>query len=217
MKKIGLLCLALVLALGTLGIGYATWSENVTVEQTVKTGTFMVGIADMGTNDSGVSQWDPGYDKHVARTTSTNESAHFVKDSVQYYHKVVETITNAYPSYSVNITYEFANGGTIPAKLKEWTTTITEGDPLLANCIELAWWQITKPDDSTVSGSGQTDLETELKKLQIHGCETFQLVITKHFLQDCPDPQNGTYEMPQGANVTMVHQAKWVQWNKIDE
>ncbi len=69
MKKIGLLCLALVLALGALGISYATWSDNVTIEQTVKTGEFKVGVADMGTNDEGISP-DPGYDKHVATCTS---------------------------------------------------------------------------------------------------------------------------------------------------
>ena len=217
MKKIGLLCLALVLALGTIGIGYATWSDNVTIEQTVKTGDFKIGVADMGTNDSGIGQFDPGYDKHVARCTSQNISSVFWLNDVQYFSEVKELITNAYPCYSCNVTFEFANGGTIPAKLKSWTTVITDGDPLLAGCVELKSWQITDPDGVVTNGIGFCGLEPALQALQIHGGETFQLIITKHIMQDCPDGSGGFYECPQGANVTMVHEARWVQWNKIDE
>jgi len=39
MKKIGLLSLALVLALGALGVGYAAWTDQITVEGTVNTGS----------------------------------------------------------------------------------------------------------------------------------------------------------------------------------
>ena len=38
MKKIGLLALALVLALGTLGVGYAMWFEDLIIDGTVYTG-----------------------------------------------------------------------------------------------------------------------------------------------------------------------------------
>ena len=43
MKKIGILCLALVLALGSLGIGFAHWSDQLYVEGTVNTGEVLVG------------------------------------------------------------------------------------------------------------------------------------------------------------------------------
>ena len=39
MKKIGLLALAIVLALGALGIGYAAWTDTITINGTVNTGT----------------------------------------------------------------------------------------------------------------------------------------------------------------------------------
>ena len=39
MKKFGLICMALVLALGALGIGYASWSDSIYIEGTVNTGT----------------------------------------------------------------------------------------------------------------------------------------------------------------------------------
>lgn len=41
--KIGILCLALVLAVGSLGIGYAAWSDTVTIDGTVTTGSWEVG------------------------------------------------------------------------------------------------------------------------------------------------------------------------------
>jgi hypothetical protein len=44
MKKIGLLSLALVLALGTLGVGYAMWWDEVTIEGTVNTGNVEISI-----------------------------------------------------------------------------------------------------------------------------------------------------------------------------
>ena len=37
MKKIGLLCLALVLALGALGVGYASWTDTITISGTNST------------------------------------------------------------------------------------------------------------------------------------------------------------------------------------
>jgi len=51
MKKIGLLTLALILTLGTLGVGYAKWTTTVTVAGTVNTGFVQVGIRDTGTSD----------------------------------------------------------------------------------------------------------------------------------------------------------------------
>lgn len=44
MKKFGLLCLTLVLALGSIGAGYAMWSDTVYIEGTVSTGTVCLGV-----------------------------------------------------------------------------------------------------------------------------------------------------------------------------
>jgi hypothetical protein len=45
-KKIGLLALALVLALGALGVGYAAWEDSVTITGTVQTGSVDIEIID---------------------------------------------------------------------------------------------------------------------------------------------------------------------------
>jgi hypothetical protein len=44
MKKIGLLCLALVLALGALGVGYAHWTDTIYIEGTVNTGSVDINV-----------------------------------------------------------------------------------------------------------------------------------------------------------------------------
>jgi len=40
MKKIGLICLAVVLAVGAIGFGYANWSQTLTITEEVNTGDF---------------------------------------------------------------------------------------------------------------------------------------------------------------------------------
>jgi len=48
MKKIGILCLALVIALGALGIGWASWTDTIFVSGTVCTGDVCLGFEDWG-------------------------------------------------------------------------------------------------------------------------------------------------------------------------
>ncbi len=51
--KVGILCLALVLGLGGMGIGYAMWSDTLTIGGTVGTGEW-------GTSETGYA-WGDGY------------------------------------------------------------------------------------------------------------------------------------------------------------
>ena len=51
MKKIGLLSLALVLALGALGVGYAHWTDTITVEGTVCTGSVDINVVYLSGSD----------------------------------------------------------------------------------------------------------------------------------------------------------------------
>ena len=51
MKKIGLLMLALVFALGALGVGYAHWSDQLYIEGEIETGEVLVGFVWNETDD----------------------------------------------------------------------------------------------------------------------------------------------------------------------
>jgi len=58
MKKIGLICLALVMALGGLGVGYAMWSDTLTITGNVNTGEVVVEFTSQYDNDDS-HQLDP--------------------------------------------------------------------------------------------------------------------------------------------------------------
>jgi predicted ribosomally synthesized peptide with SipW-like signal peptide len=47
MRKVGLIALALILALGSLGVGYAMWSDTVTINGTVNTGNVDLDIVEV--------------------------------------------------------------------------------------------------------------------------------------------------------------------------
>ncbi len=65
-KKIGLLALALVLALGTLGVGYAAWTDTITIDGSVNTGTLDLNVVEY----SGLWMWKiPGGDPEYYLTS----------------------------------------------------------------------------------------------------------------------------------------------------
>ncbi len=126
MKRIGLLCLALVLALGALGVGYAMWSDTLQIEGEVNTGELSVIFDSQYDNDPSDNdpkeagswnlttlEWEGArWDKNVASTTSTfdDKSARIV-------------VTLGYPCYWGSVLWDVHNVGTIPAKLHSITLT----------------------------------------------------------------------------------------------
>lgn len=112
MKRIGLLCLALVIALAVMGAGYAYWHQNLYINTTVKTGNWAFGGPEGGgivptptvsPNPSNI----PGYG---SMTLNNWDSTSFTV-----------TINNAYPGYSASVNYSLQNAGTVAAEV-EWIT-----------------------------------------------------------------------------------------------
>ncbi len=120
MKKIGLICLTLVLGLGGLGVAYATWTQELVVTETVETGEvdweFYGNPAVVPTippptitqDDYGLDP--PGYTKNVASTTATFTDPDFDGD----FDQLNLVIDNAYPGYANNIGFWVHNNGSIP-------------------------------------------------------------------------------------------------------
>lgn len=94
MKKIGIITLALVLALGSLGIGYAAWNKTMTITGTVAAGNLDVEFDEV-VNFSG-----PDIGQGSAAKTG------------QYTGTI--TVANAYPGYSGTAIFRVNNIGTIP-------------------------------------------------------------------------------------------------------
>jgi hypothetical protein len=124
MKKIGLICLALVLALGTLGVGFALWSDSLYLEGTVETGTVNASWTACYCFDTGL---DPNPDgsnkgKDVGSTVCQIDP----EDP----HVLHVTVTNAYPSYWNDCEVEFTNTGTIPFIIEGFSITPGAGTTL---------------------------------------------------------------------------------------
>ena len=123
MKKFGLLCLALVLAVCSLGVSYALWYDVLYLEGTVYTGTVDVCIVSVSSDDVGI---DPGKTKNVAWVTAAIDPE---------CNSATVTINNAYPCYYTYIHFTTHVGGTVPVIL-ESITIDNPGDP----CIFVNAW-----------------------------------------------------------------------------
>lgn len=118
MKKFTLICLALVLALGTLGVAYAMWDKTLYVEGTVDTGEVNAKIGSIASDDP-AGTTDPYYGdlvgmpekpeyplKDVATTTCGIDEYDNQRGWV--------IIDDGYPCYWVAVHLTVYNNGTIP-------------------------------------------------------------------------------------------------------
>jgi len=131
MKKIGLLLLTLVLALGALGVGYAMWDKTLGITGTVNTGEVNMRIVSISQDDEGI---DLGTlidgvtpkDKDVGWTV--------VQIDPNDNQKGIVTVHNAYPCYENYVHFSAHNNGTVPVKLQD----IIVDNPSL--CITVSAW-----------------------------------------------------------------------------
>lgn len=173
MKKIGLLCLALVLALGTLGVGYAMWFDEVTIEGTVETGSVEISIEslsetyvykDLETGDivmSGVSLSDPEL------LPVANATAEDLSDPACGTKRVKMTFTNIFPTedpISADVLLHYT--GTIPAHVVVLDDDV---DSSLEPYLIQTWLMRNE--------AGQW-VETEIDGIQLHYCNRVWLVVS---------------------------------------
>lgn len=142
MKKIGLICLALVLALGALGVGYAMWSDEVIIEGTVDTGTLRLGIF-----HAYVERLEQ--DKEVATVDLSFEGPILEKEFAGFgnrmaYEKLVVALNNTFPCLTVDIAFYLACVGSIPVHI----SAINISDP----SGELTWVWEQEPTSSPSYG-----------------------------------------------------------------
>lgn len=146
MKKIGLICLALVLGLGALGVAYAPWTDEVYIEQVVETGTLCIGIVHAEVHVEG--DW-----KNIASAEWEWEDFLGEKDyghptwDNEVYRRMLITVHNAYPGILIDTEFYVTTLCTVPLHITglnvydptgyltfEWVTSSTgrfyrTGDP----------------------------------------------------------------------------------------
>lgn len=215
MKKIGLLCLALVLALGTLGVGYAAWTDTIYIEGTVTTGSLCWEFAtctlldddkpvnyggDYPTDDPDFTchdgfTWDPelGYFWELDKNVGWGEQE--ISDDGK---TLTVTLHNAYPCYFNRLTFYVHNCGTVPLKI----------DHIVINELKISggvpWVLFDFNED------GAFDFEIQWGNNfgeQIEpGGPPPEISLWMHVLQPCPQAQLGT--------LTFTIEIVAVQWNE---
>jgi hypothetical protein len=114
MKKVGLLVLVLVMALGAIGVGYAYWTQPVTVTASVDMGNLEAQITEV---TEGVGDGNGASLSAVPDNTSPDDG---VELSI--------TATQIYPGWTGVVNFKITNTGTMPIKLTTTGATGTTAD-----------------------------------------------------------------------------------------
>ena len=226
MKRIGLLSLSLILALGTLGIGYAAWTDTVYIEGTAETADLCVALGNVLILDHHEPD-DPGGDYPTDYPDLTcNDGFVLGPDQLNYwesdknvgwgevervwdeekecYKTLLVTLHNAYPSYFNGVTFYPYNCGTLPWRIDHVVVSWEQNDVLQQFIITSAGTHV--PMDYT--GDGEFELELMWGDSfgdQVHpGDLPAEISFWIHVLQ--PAPQDSSLEFTVSFVV--------VQWNK---
>jgi hypothetical protein len=130
MKKVGILILTLIIALGSLGAGYAMWSDTIYVDGTVNTGE--VCLDWLTWDDSDICYGNegeepdavPGYPptgadlKYPNGLWDKNVACTEIDRDPEDPSTLIITVYNAYPGYYADWELEWENCGTIPIRIQ---------------------------------------------------------------------------------------------------
>jgi hypothetical protein len=136
MKKIGLLCLALVLVLGSLGFAYAKWSDTVTISKTITTDDVSViwgtysdfdpcgsGSLDYNLDLDKLYPVDPELTPPIVTWVRVDKDVGCIEVTGVGTDSVTITVTCAYPLYYGDIEVDLQNTGSVPVKIQSITGT----------------------------------------------------------------------------------------------
>lgn len=203
MKRVGLISLVLVLALGTLGVGYAAWTDTLYISGTVTTGSVewefsgIPGQGDAGLDWNCFFDLDGGewvlMDKDVASTTVAYEAG-------EEPHHMTVTIDNAYPYYGNHINFAVHGLGSIPLRI--WKVEFVVDSTVVETIYD---------EDEYIyldlGGDGADDLEIWWGNgfgEQLHECDRWDISFELLVLQ----------EAPQDSTLTFTIKLYAIQWDE---
>lgn len=215
MRKIALLCLALVLALGTLGVGYAAWTDTIYIEGTVTTGSLCWEFVSCTLLDDD-EPVNPGGDYPTGDPDYTCNNGFALEPGVGYFWELDKnvgwgeqeisadgktltvTLNNVYPCYFNILGFYVHNCGTVPLKV----------DHILVNGLKVSGgvpWVLFD-----LNGDGAFDFEIQWGNnwgAQLEPCGASpEFSFWMHVLQPCPQAQ---LDM-----LTFTIEIVAVQWNE---
>ena len=121
MRKIGILMLVLVVALASMGVGYAMWDKTLYIDGTVNTGVFKVGFTSIvrSWDSEDWANWNGLPWKEVGDAKCELFDSQYVPETDKTVYKTLHmTITNGYPCYWAINKFTLDNAGTIPAHFR---------------------------------------------------------------------------------------------------
>lgn len=155
-----LFCMVLILSFGVIGTSYAGWQDAVLIRADAATGKLAVGLRCLSL-DTGCCRCCQDKECHRQEPDVTWNSGcfSFELNGSSYYESVNLTFTSPCPCFSPVCSLEIANGGTIPARVKnlslEWwgdEGTVAPGE-----------WTVVFPDGCQKSGSSAAGLRGALR------------------------------------------------------
>ena len=243
--KLGAIFLISIMALAGIGAGYAMWTDTVTVHGSITTGTVIVGIYDVSTDDPGPNYNDGGWlypdgsdpanqgtaDPYVApgdnsdgkNIASHNSVTHgeyvctkeIAGENIVFRDQITETIRNAYPWYLTGTTTWISNCGTIPVKLLSSNYLVTDGNVNILNYIVIESWQLREYDGTTWTTGVSGDDVIGLMGAIIG----YQLepchTLEMYVAFNFIEENADGVLMPQGDFVTFDIDITFAQWNEV--
>jgi predicted ribosomally synthesized peptide with SipW-like signal peptide len=214
--------MALILAMGSLGVGYAMWSDTVTINGSVDTGTLKLGISKAWYGEPwGECEWyDEGGVGHNCKDVGSVNAyrAGDILCSVLYggvstaaFERAEFIINNAYPCYRPSIWIDVANCGTIPIHITDIgiTAAQVDGEGNIIEQLNLFWVTPIPPQTRSAElrdSEGNVIITMDFVNLvcsQIHPGGYDNVEVDFHF------PSN---EMPQNAFYKIVITVYGEQW-----
>ena len=149
MRKLGLIIIAVIFALGAMGIGYAWWTDTLTINGVVTTGHLTwIFIQPISQSDVGTDKNARDLHTDVPWVTSPSVNVGNCTCLITTDHLVTYTINNGYPGYYDKLTVTTKNVSTMPIKIKNVSISYGGVDYLLSdgnivttpdNAMQLRW------------------------------------------------------------------------------
>jgi hypothetical protein len=225
MKKIGLICMALVMALGIAGVGYASWTDTLYIDGTVETGdvdldikylsqTWIYKVHEQVIPGDDFFWWHGWGTPNLVVEGPSDNADHYqlISSANGTINTQTQTITcefdNLMPCQFYMIDWLFHYTGSIPARLSVNITSQTGIVPALIsnNYMGVEAYNWTCGD--TPGGTGCMGSAVTVEGLQVHDCDWYIMKVWIHI------PQEGTQATFAGKTGSFDIEIEAIQWNE---
>lgn len=181
MKKLAFILMVFVLCFTFMGTGFSGYSDAAKVATRADTGVLSLGMR----VDEYEECKEKGNDKYKGHFTIEYGPFKFSLDNIPYFENITLKTLDPPGNVSPSIHLVIANGGSIPARIKDLDI---KWDEDICKSISLKKWMITFPDGSKYSGDDLPSLKQEIGCGVIKPDEKIKLKLkfsSPHRVRDC--------------------------------